>query len=311
LERKSPEFVLMSHRSAASRPAGSPSSLPLAAMALFAALQAGAMGSAAAQTAAPAPAQAAAPVILAPHRAVYDLRLDTSRPARNIDSANGRIAFDFTGDACDGYALSFRQVTVLQSSETGSRPIDVRTSNFEDGEGKLFRFKTQASVNGRLEDRVDGSAERTAEGYRVQVRIPRPDRFQFGGDVIFPSEHLKRVIQAARRGETTFNVPVYDGSDDGKQVYDTLAVIGRRIAAGDPSALEEPARNAELAKLDRWPVTLSYFKRGSGEVTPSYGISFELYENGVTRALRLDYRDFRMIGDLVRLDLLPATGCRK
>ncbi len=279
-------------------------SLLLAGLAASAAL---AQGAAPNEAAAPA----ARPVILAPHRAVYDLRLDTSRPARNIDGATGRIAFDFTGDACDGYALSFRQVTVLQSAETGNRPIDVRTSNFEDGEGKLFRFKTQAAVNGRLDDRVDGVAERTAEGYRVQIRLPRPDRFAFGPEVVFPSEHLKRVIRAAQRGETTLNMPVYDGSDDGKQVYDTLAIIGRRIPGGDGAGLEEPARNPALAKLDRWPVTLSYFKQGSGEVTPAYGISFELYENGVTRALRLDYREFRMVVDLVQLDLLPASGCRK
>ena len=60
-------------------------------------------------------------VVLAPHRAVYDLVLDAGKAAKNVDSARGRIAFDFTGDACDGYALSFRQVTQLQSGEGGPR----------------------------------------------------------------------------------------------------------------------------------------------------------------------------------------------
>jgi hypothetical protein len=250
-------------------------------------------------------------VVLSPHRAVYDLKLDTAKPSRSVDGARGRIAFDFTGDACEGYALSFRQVTVIESAETGARNIDVRTTNFEDGEGKLFRFKTQAAVGGRIDDRVDGVAEKREQNFRVQIRQPKADRFEFPSEVIFPSEHLKRVIQAARKGSTTYNVQVYDGSDEGKQVYDTLAVIGRKIEPGSLDKLEEAVRLPELAALARWPVTISYFKAGSGEVTPSYAINFDLFENGVTRALILDYRDFRMTGELVKLDMMKPSACAK
>jgi hypothetical protein len=275
-----------------------------------------AFGAAAAMAASFAAAQDASSrqagrVTLAQHRAVYDLKLDTVRPSRNVDAATGRIAFDFTGDACDGYALSFRQVTVIDSSESGQRQIDVRTTNFEDGDGKLFRFKTQSSLGGRLEDRVDGIAERRGDGYRVQIRQPKADRFEFGSDVIFPSEHLKRVVQAAQRGETTLNVKVYDGSDEGKQVYDTFAVIGRAIAPGSLASLEEAIRKPEFEAQTRWPVSISYFKTGSGEVTPAYAISFELFENGVTRALLLDYRDFRMRGELVKLEMMTPSPCGK
>lgn len=250
-------------------------------------------------------------VIFAPHRAVYDLRLDTSKPSRSVDAATGRIAFDFTGDACEGYALSFRQVTEITSTETGSRQIDVRTTNFEDPDGKLFRFKTQSMLGGALADRVDGTAEKQGSGHRVQITQPKRDRFDFGADVIFPSEHLKRIVQAGLRGQSTFNVQVYDGSDDGKQIYDTFAVIGRKVEPGNLSKVEEVARKPELQKLNRWPVSISYFKTGSGEVNPSYAISFDLFENGITRALVLDYRDFRMTGELVKLDLMPLSPCAK
>ena len=65
--------------------------------------------------AASASAQAArAPVRLVPHRAVYDLSLARSNDSRRgVDEARGRIAFDFGGDACEGYTLNYRQVTVM------------------------------------------------------------------------------------------------------------------------------------------------------------------------------------------------------
>ena len=58
-------------------------------------------------------------------------------------------------------------------------------------------------------------------------------------------------------------------------------------------------------------MTVSYFKVGSGESTPAYTVSFELYENGVTGAIRLDYGSFALRGTLTRLDLLPASECSK
>src|SRR6185437_509802 len=53
---------------------------------------------------APAPAApAAATVVLAPHRAVYDLRLLRTRGRGDIEAVRGRIVYDFSGSACAGY----------------------------------------------------------------------------------------------------------------------------------------------------------------------------------------------------------------
>src|SRR6478735_8307321 len=83
-----------------------------------------------------ASAQTSSPsrIQLVPHRAVYDLSLTRSTGSRGVESATGRIAMDFGGDACDGYTLKFRQVTILNGSETGSRTLDVRTITFESGD---------------------------------------------------------------------------------------------------------------------------------------------------------------------------------
>src|ERR1700741_3114465 len=43
-------------------------------------------------------------VVLAPHRAVYDLKLSKSQGSRGIEAVRGRILYDFSGNACEGYA---------------------------------------------------------------------------------------------------------------------------------------------------------------------------------------------------------------
>ena len=248
---------------------------------------------------------------LAPHRAVYDLSLARSGGPRGIEGAQGRIALEFTGDSCTGYALKYRQVTVLQGGETGARTSDLRNATFEDGEGQSFRFKTDSQMGGRRRSEVDGEAQRRDGAITVKLTQPSPDRLDLPADVLFPTAHMKRVIEAARAGETTVTAPVFDGSEDGRKAYDTLAVIGRRIEPGQERGLDEASRQDPLLKLPRWPVTLSYFSPGDGERTPIYVISFELYDNGVSRALRLDYGDFALKGDLQSLQFLPESSCQR
>ncbi|PZO00696.1 MAG: DUF1849 domain-containing protein [Hyphomicrobiales bacterium] len=255
-----------------------------------------------------AQAQSTGRVVLVPHRAVYDLVLDDGKAAKNVESARGRIAYDFTGDACEGYALSFRQVTQLQSGEGGPRTIDARTTSFEAGDGASYRFKTESSASGAPTETVDGLASKAGDGYEVKISAPKVETHREPLAALFPNAQMKAVIQAARAGQSTLNVRLYDGANGGKDLYETLSVIGKKA---DAKPAEAPLQRPEFEKLARWPVTMSYFKVGSGESTPSYTISFELYENGVTGAVRLDYGSFALRGTLTRLDLLPQADCAK
>ncbi len=254
----------------------------------------------------------AAPVRLAPHKAIYDLSLNTSDGPRGIEAARGRIVYDFAGDACEGYALSFRQVTVLDTGQGEPRTTDTRSTTFEDGEGTNFRFRSE-TISGSGQSRaVDGNAERRKNGnLAVRITRPKPDKFEPAVEAVFPSAHMKMLIVAARAGETILSAKVFDGSDDGRRVYDTLAVIGKRIEPGAGVDLEEAAKKPDLETLPRWPVKISYFTPGEGERTPIYTISFEFYENGVSRALKLDYGDFTLTGVMKKVDLAAASVCKR
>lgn len=250
---------------------------------------------------------------LTAHRAVYDLSLSLSRGKRPIESVRGRILYDFTGNSCEGYALQFRQVSEINTGEGNDLTSDLRAATFEDGAAKTFRFTSQNYINSNLVDSVDGSAERKASAVGVALKKPEAKKFDLESGIIFPTEHMRRIIEAARAGQTILELPVYDGSETGEKVYNTLAIIGKEIAPTekpDDAAANAPA----MAGLKRWPVTISYFdrsKKESGEPLPVYSIGFELYENGVSRKLSLDYNDFVIIGKMSQIDIKPAAACAK
>lgn len=253
-----------------------------------------------------------APVELVPHRAIYDLSLAQTRGNSQIVGVRGRILYDFSGNACDGYSLTFRQVSELESSEGKISTSDLRSTTWEDAAAKNFRFTSQNFVDENLVDTVDGRAEHDPGKTAVDLRKPANEKLNLDGGLVFPTEHMVRAIEAARAGKTILSFPVYDGSDNGTKVFNTLTVIGRKIAPGERQHDDAAAHEPRLANVPRWPVTISYFaeRAVSGEQTPDYAISFELYENGISRALMLDYNNFVVRGKLVSLDIKTAKPCR-
>jgi len=252
------------------------------------------------------------PIEFASHRAIYELKLAQSRGNSSTIAARGRILYDFSGNACEGYALQFRQVSELDNGEGRTTLSDLRSTSWEEGAAKRFIFKSQNYLNETLIDTVDGEAERGTDKVTVSLTKPMDKKFDLEPTIAFPTDHMRRIIAAARAEKNILEVPLYDGSDKGDKVFNTLTVIGRAIAPHERPPSDAAAGKEVLAALKRWPVTVSYFDRDArtGDQPPVYAIKFELYENGISRALMLDYNDFAIGGELTSLDIRDGKPCR-
>ncbi len=259
----------------------------------------------------PATGWTQARVELVPHRAIYDLKLSQSRGNRPVEAVRGRILYDFTGSRCEGYALQFRQVSEIDLGEGKTLTTDLRATTWEEGAARSFRFKSENFINQNLADSVDGNAQRRDAGVAVALTKPKAKKFDLESAIIFPSDHMRRIIEAARAGKTLLELPVYDGSETGEKIYDTLTVIGQPISPENKP--EDAAGRADgLSSLTRWPVSISYFDRSkkTGEQTPVYSIRFEIYENGISRNLSLDYNDFVIAGEMTSVEIHNAKPCK-
>jgi len=264
----------------------------------------------------PAVAAPADGVALAPHRAVYDLKLLKSHGSRGVASVRGRILYDFSGNACDGYDLKFRQLSELDSGEGKTVLSDLNSTTWEDAKAKAFRFSSQTRTNDKAGDPVNGEAERRAKAVAISLSKPKHKALKMPPDAVFPTEHMRRIIAAARSGQNMLELPVYDGSETGEKLYNTFTLIGKAILPGAKPPADAAAIVPALEKLTRWPVTISYFdkladsERRKGEQTPVYVIGFELYQNGISRKLVLDYNDFTIDGDMTSLEMKKEKPCK-
>lgn len=253
----------------------------------------------------PSLAEPGALVPMAAHHATYKLSLLKSKGANAPASAAGVIDYVFSGSSCDGYTTTFRQLTELQPAEGEARLNDLRSTTFEDGAVTQFSFKTTTRNDTQTVSDLDGRARKQADG-KASVELKQPaGKAALGADVLFPTEHLRKIIETAKNGGKLLSASVFDGSDTGKKVFSTLTVIGAPTVA----PIADPAGKMDTLKsVRRWPVAISYFE-GKKEDQPDYVLSFDLYENGISRALRLDYGDFVLAGELTDLHLTTQAAC--
>jgi hypothetical protein len=203
---------------------------------------------------------------------------------------------------------NFRQITELQPTEGSARLSDMISGTFESLDASDFRFKVETKVDNAVAEAVDGKAHK--KDSRVSVDLSKPKRAHVDIDMpaFFPSEHLLHIINAARAGEALLEARVYDGTGSGEKAFDTLTVIGKPIST---PAVGKAAQTDALKGLKRWRAAVSYFESGKRDGQPIYVLSFDLYENGISGALSLDYGDFVLKGEMKELSIQPATACKK
>jgi EipB-like len=264
------------------------------------------------------PAQALAgsePNKLVAHRAIYEMTLDDAHSVSGvtgITGIDGRMVFEFTGSECDGYSLNMRLVTQMTDSQDQTNMTDLRSSTWEQGNGRTFRFQSSQFVNEKPTDVTTGRAVRETPNEAVKVRLSQPAQaeLKLSGPVLFPTQHSLALIEKARAGQTLFQARIYDGSEKGQKVFDTTAIIGTVVPPGaDRGALEPVAKDKGLGELASWPVSIGYFEEQGGDLTPSYQIDFRLYDNGVSRELLIDYGTFSVHGTLTALEYLKTPEC--
>jgi hypothetical protein len=263
---------------------------------------------------APLPA-AGEDITLAPHRAVYDMSLSAARGGSGVSAVSGRMVYELTGSMCAGYGQNMRFVTQMVNQGGTAILTDLRSSSWEEGSGKRFRFNSSQYRDEKATEITAGDAVRTntADDVKVELTKPAKKELSLSSRVHFPVQHSIALLKAAAAGKSSFRADLFDGSEKGEKVYDTVSMIGRQKAAGANRALRQVKNANRLDAIPAWPVSIGYFEPGSdnSDQVPVYELSFLFFANGVSRKLYIDYGEFALNGTLTDIQFLPQAACEQ
>ncbi|MZR31107.1 EipB family protein [Sneathiella litorea] len=244
----------------------------------------------------------AAPLRLASHQAVYDLRLEKLGENSGIEGVRGRIVMKVE-QQCDGLIVNQRMLLELINFEGNIIVSDYSQSTWEDNVGRMMRFDMSNMLNGQLIEKYSGIAENQEDGTIVKFSNPDLADMTLPRDVIFPGEHTRQILKAAAAGKNLLSTKVYDGNgEDG--LSDTLAVIGKAQTLLSPAE----ATN-ELKGQTFWPLQISFFDLSQQQTEPDYKVGMKIFGNGIATDLQLEYSDFTLRGEVAELTLLAEEKC--
>lgn len=253
-------------------------------------------------------------VVFAPHRAVYDLSLDGAKSGSGVAGVTGRIVYELSGNACEGYAQSMRFVTQTLNQEGEMQTTDLRTSSWEEVPARKLRFSTSTYQNEMPAEQTQGMAKRAQPNGPATVELTRPNerKANLKGNIYFPIQHSMAIIQAARAGRTILAADLFDGSETGDKIYSTSTAIGRQIKPGTGPVVSLAKGVDGLDRVPSWPISVSYFAstQEPGDAVPLYEMSYRFHENGVTGSLRINHGDFAIAGELKELTYFPPSPCK-
>ena len=248
---------------------------------------------------------------LASHRAIYDLSTTRLDSGSGYSSIEGRLAYELTGTACDGWAVTYRIANRYVQAEKGTQVLDTQLTTWESGDGLEMNLSQKQFVEGNLdsEEKLKVKREKANKEAKGQMTKPKELDFTLPSEALFPSTHQLHLLNAAKKGVTRDSSIVFDGSD-GEKTYKAISFIGKMRAPGSFAPDKDNNETTPLRSLPSWPVTISYFPTDDDNVEkPVYQASFNMYENGVSTDLVLDYGSYALKGKLTKLDILKTDAC--
>ncbi len=238
------------------------------------------------------------------HRAVYDLSLAPG-PAGNIVDVSGRMVLEWA-DACEGYTTQQRMLMRVLRNDGGNVESDFRVSAWESKSGGTFRFDVSNIVGGGVPEKFKGRADRTSSLAQAVFQSPSDLSLDLPKKIVFPSEHIARIIDGALAGEKRISVPLFDGTGEDGLFEAVGFVLGQaEVSAPEVTALADGA----LKDVPAWNMRLSFFDLKTNDSLPVYEVSLRLFANGIADRLVLDYDDFAVAGRLTRLERVSSPSC--
>ena len=255
-----------------------------------------------------ADAQQQQDVVLAPHRATYEMKLSVARPNSGIVEVNGNMVLE-TVEACDGWEVKQRIKLTFLRNDGEEFVTDSNFSSYETKDGLELRFSVRNAQNDEIEEELRGKADLESRGGkgRASFTLPENRSFELPAGTLFPTTHLRLIIEHARAGEQSVSYKVFDGARlDG--AFQVNAVIGRPPRPTGPVPLIR-GDVALLRNQQAWGVRFAFFASGDQGAQPEYELALDLLANGVARSMLLDYGDFAVDAKLIQIQALPRPKC--
>ena len=233
-----------------------------------------------------------------PHRAFYEMRLGTADKNSFVKVVNGRSAFTLDR-GCNGWRSNEDYLIEFGNTDGGVSRILSHFESWESDKGDMYSFDVNEQSSFKPGQEFTGYAQIKKNGGSAHFSLDSSAEIALPIDTYFPIQHLNAVLDKAAQGETILSASVFTGAQPKDALLATNTVIGIwKDEVGDKIM-------GNFGQEGYWPIQTAYFKPDANRAVPEYEILYSMQPNGIVRHYVIDYGDFTVIADLLKLETVP------
>ena len=235
------------------------------------------------------------------HKAYYNLILEQLERSSLLESGNGKSTYLFK-KSCSGWLLKENLVLTFNLSNNKSANTFSKFETFEDFLSQDFSFDhyDKSDISGILN--YQGFVRKEKKKLKGMLIENKLHQIEFAEKILFPTEHLIKLIELAKQKKRFFYSNVFFGSSKENLVKKVSAFIGKEKNISIKI-------NSKILKQKIWPIRLAFFNFKSGRSSPETEISIELDEGGVIHNYEVDYGDYKMVAVLDKIEKIEDESC--
>ena len=235
------------------------------------------------------------------HKGYYDLEFLTDEAPSVVEGGSGKSSF-LLEKQCKGWALKETFVINFKlNNKDNSKNFSI-FSSFEDFTAKNFSFEHLDKNDFEKEKFYSGYVKKNKNVLDGMIFDKKNEKLTFNKDILFPTEHLKILLENAKKNINFHTAKVFFGSDKDNLVKIVSSFIGKKINS-------DVSIENDLLKKQVWPIQLSFYNLNQKNPDPNTKVIAYVDESGIAHSYTVDYGSYRMKGKLVGIEKVSKLKC--
>ena len=238
---------------------------------------------------------------LVPFRAIYNLHVPPPPSGSPFSGGSGTLNRSLE-KTCEGWINAETMALSLNTRVGGQLSQDVRFASWEALDSTAYRFASRIKFNtGEEQKKGKATLKALGEAGEVTYQVPEEGPKLLPAGTRFPLDQVRYLLETAQAGGKVIDMLTFDGTED-EGAEPTSGLVLKRLEAS-------PSELGEVASGPGWRYTLAFYPPGDQQTTPTFQLTLDLLDNGIPKAITLEFETFTLIQTLTEVEALERPAC--
>ncbi len=244
----------------------------------------------------------ASSINLLSYKATYVLNVEKIVGNTFLEGGQGQTIFEIT-EKCEGWEIKENYGLIYELPNNKTARSFSSFSSFEDKDFIKHSFELNESSELSGQNNFQGYVEKNDINITGSIISKNFKNLSFSKDVLFPTEHMIKLIEEAKTGNKMFTSKVFFGNEDKDLVKIVAAFITKKKTTNIKNI-------TFLSGKMVWPIKLAFYTKEKKQTKPDYEMYIEIDESGLVHSYKVNYGDFELIAKLKKIKITKKLSCK-